>query len=402
MKPLYPAAVCAAIMICLPGCTPAKPDTLVVAAPNGYASKCKSSISWALNRLGMDVEIEMVELPFQSMSSGDENDQEQKQMRTQLMAGEGPDLLLLDQDQQLFQDIIKTAQGGAFYDLAPLLDETIAETDCVPAVMDAGIVDGKRYFVPLGFDVTGVAARTDWLNGWRPDAKTPVEFVTQLSEHAGRDLTLWEEFLTDACPQPLLDTANKTLNLTPQMEEIALYYRDAIDFPHMQKYQDEFWESPVAQTLEENVWAVTHNTELDFLPVPNGQDGYTAKVSLMAAVRANSPYAEEAAKIIGQMLQPDQANAVTRYVPPQCSYCMIPVGREARDLFFETDSRGQPRTEETKERLNFMVDHINAAQIENRANWMANNQFRAWVGAGKTPEEAFSSLQKKYSRYFEE
>jgi hypothetical protein len=82
------------------------------------------------------------------------------QLRTQVMAGKGPDLFIMASDpnvQALFQDPEKTMRGGAFCDVLPLFRQAeISMDDFIAPVMAAGQVNGKQYIVPLFYQVLGV------------------------------------------------------------------------------------------------------------------------------------------------------------------------------------------------------------------------------------------------------
>ena len=71
---------------------------------------------------------------------------------TALMAGMGPCVVLTD----YFEDIHKTMESGLFMNLSPLWhgDENFPhQAQLHPAVMDAGVHRGRRYVIPVSFDV---------------------------------------------------------------------------------------------------------------------------------------------------------------------------------------------------------------------------------------------------------
>lgn len=383
-------------VMCLAGCGQAKPDVLVVAVPQSTGSQCKSSIRRAMRQLGLEMDVEVIEMPSQSLAEGDEAEQLQTQMRTELMAGEGADLFLLDSYQHLLPDVIKTAQNGAFYDLAPLLDETLAEKNVIQPVMDAGVIDGKRYFVPLAFDLQGITARQSWLDGWQPAADTPGGMAQAFLERTGGKKALLSELLLESCPSPMLDTAAKTISLSPQQEEVLDYYSRTHALPWAQTGDDKFYQD----TLYNFMLDYAQDQELVFLPVPNGAGGYTAQVSLMAAVRANSPLAEEAAAIIAELLNPEPVNSTTGAPCSPCGYPALPVGRDALQQYCSTDCKGNP-VPKAGEWI-ALADQINAVWFCGDAEWDVRNQMLAAMREGRSAQDAMADVRQKYRYYFEE
>ncbi len=112
-----------------------------------------------------DVKVKVTILP--DVYDGTEYNPEEREMalsqlRTQVMAGTGPDLFILQTDPTmrlpaLFQDVEKAIRGGVFCDVAPLFRQAeISMDDFIAPVMAAGQVNGKQYIVPLRYQVYGV------------------------------------------------------------------------------------------------------------------------------------------------------------------------------------------------------------------------------------------------------
>lgn len=111
-------------------------------------------------------------------------------LRTEIMAGKGPDLFLLPAGRlsgeegwempALFQNVEQAMQNGHFADLSAFYDaDTELKTDELQrSIMDAGVVDGKRFILPLGFDCSLFVG-----NGGKLDA---LDF--DLTEAASNDL----------------------------------------------------------------------------------------------------------------------------------------------------------------------------------------------------------------------
>lgn len=91
-----------------------------------------------------------------------------ERIQTELMAGRGPDVLLLPTtstweklNSQIsvgsipIQDVNLAMRNGIFYDISEYYDadSELNKDALVPAVMDAGVVDGKRFVLPLRYNI---------------------------------------------------------------------------------------------------------------------------------------------------------------------------------------------------------------------------------------------------------
>lgn len=101
----------------------------------------------------------------------DEREIRLKQLRTKIMSGDGPDVYLLptggelisdepERDQNipivpLFSDVQQAMRNGIFRDISELFASSIAIKSCSlnQDIMDAGVINGKRYVLPLRYDV---------------------------------------------------------------------------------------------------------------------------------------------------------------------------------------------------------------------------------------------------------
>lgn len=100
--------------------------------------------------------------------AGEEQEPAFKRMRTELMAGKGPDMFLLstprpNRSQQeaslsLFPDINKIMRNGVLADMSAYTKADASFAECAPAIMQAGQLDGKQLVLPLafGFHMYGV------------------------------------------------------------------------------------------------------------------------------------------------------------------------------------------------------------------------------------------------------
>ncbi len=80
---------------------------------------------------------------------------------TSLSVGEGPDIIRIDPKMGLLTAVHKTAKSGIFYDLNEFIekDKNFKLTDYNQKVMNSGIIDGKRFLIPLRYNFSTYFAK---------------------------------------------------------------------------------------------------------------------------------------------------------------------------------------------------------------------------------------------------
>jgi len=111
------------------------------------------------------------------------------QLAASMMAGKGPDLILLDYTEDM--DLLKMVKGGAFADLGPYFqaDPSFDSSLYASSVMEAGIFDGKQYLIPISYNVPVLVSEKKLLaeNGLDlSGCKTALEQWETLSDYARR------------------------------------------------------------------------------------------------------------------------------------------------------------------------------------------------------------------------
>lgn len=94
-----------------------------------------------------------------------------QQLRTKILRGQGPDVYLLPTSTELmtdaasgyekvsveplFPDVVQAMTNGMFRDISSLYnaDEDLGKESLQKTVMDAGVLEGKRYVLPLRYDI---------------------------------------------------------------------------------------------------------------------------------------------------------------------------------------------------------------------------------------------------------
>ena len=97
-----------------------------------------------------DVPLRIEQLP----SNPNEQELYLEQLRTKIMAGQGPDVFLLNRYSDTFSDVEQSMHNGLFLDISTYYDQdTALEKDgFAQSIMDAGVVDDARYILPLYYN----------------------------------------------------------------------------------------------------------------------------------------------------------------------------------------------------------------------------------------------------------
>lgn len=79
-------------------------------------------------------------------------------LTTSVMAGEGPDIMVYAPT--MFNSLNKTMSTGVFSDLNELIskDQSFDPSAFFPEVFNSGVTNGKRYFIPISFDLPKIVA----------------------------------------------------------------------------------------------------------------------------------------------------------------------------------------------------------------------------------------------------
>ncbi len=104
-----------------------------------------------------------------------------EQLRTQIMAGSGPDVYILPTG-QLFGNVAQSMRNGLFADISPYYDadEELGREALESAVMDAGTVGNARFVLPLRYTFPAVYMDTSQLESSGLDLERMRENVTGL------------------------------------------------------------------------------------------------------------------------------------------------------------------------------------------------------------------------------
>ncbi len=232
-----------------------------------------------------------------------------KDMQVQVLAGKGPDVFLLDESDSLLPDIVKSSYNGVFLDLNTVIDG-IKGLPLNQTVVKAGEVDGKQYFLPLGYRLAGIAVADDTLGDFQPSSGQPDKFLKEVAAHAGvesfRNESLMKWYLPGLFGTPVLDYEEKSVTVSKELQDMAELLEEGLgitdenapELPDIMTVGDSDDDS-FAMLVE---GSFASGTDIKFLPFPNGEGGINAQVSIFAAVLANSAHASEAGEFLAFLL----------------------------------------------------------------------------------------------------
>ena len=149
-----------------------------------------------------------------------------QQLRTQIMAGKGPDVYLVPSTlyagENLIQDPELAMRNGLFEDISEYYDadEDLKKEDLVTAVMDAGVVDDARYILPLRYDM-------------------PIAYVDVAQfEVQGGSLDMFEGGITNLLDQ-LLASGNPELSVCGSVSWTAMRSFSLNFYPQLVDYDNQ-------------------------------------------------------------------------------------------------------------------------------------------------------------------
>lgn len=281
-------------------------------------------------------------------------------LRTQLMAGKGPDIYIDlmhpygNRDEIEFLSDIKLAMdSNAFCDMLPYLESVgVNMDDFIAPVMEAGRVDGKQYIVPLHYDAYCIITNDyTWEllggdNGFKDSFVasnslselsniTPGSFINTIQGYG-----LWYFQAEQACyalnpfyftVPNAIDYSTYTVNIdTPQVREFmekgkSIYDNitaSALDFEAQEKsaptektaaeFENSIKNEPlclVGRYLDYMLSTVGYmdstGAGVHAVPTRNMNGNVQVLVTMYAAVGANSEHKEEAAELIKLFLSED-------------------------------------------------------------------------------------------------
>lgn len=258
-------------------------------------------------------EVELIVLP----TDKDEAEMKLSELRTEVMAGKGPDIFLLEcvwpeyeeSDNGLFVDLEKTMETGLFLPL----DEYIKNAKYIDTsgwnqtVLDAGKTEEGQVVLPLYYYLPAYVFESSNLS----EQEVPGS---------------WEELMTSE--NPVLKNAVKEQMFsyfTYSFGNLADYQAGTLTFSEeeLKGYMEEFLTFEIAVNAQEDMQSLPEpiaggwtsgeffysgvgraaGEELTYVSIPNREGSVTAMVTMFAALNKNTTRAEEAFSFLDYILR---------------------------------------------------------------------------------------------------
>lgn len=277
--------------------------------------------------------------------SGEERDVYLEKLRTQIMAGKGPDVFLLptyteQSNSALFSDVTQAMYNSLFSDISQYYDadESLNTAGLNTVVMDAGCIGETRYVLPLRYDFTVLYATVESMCGYSLNLDSTEKNIMDLSKavlEEGNSATarcVWGRgmFGFDLLSDPL-DYASSEVLLSEEelaeymaliqaLKEQAVMDNISCETPilHYIRYGTclnkhiPFAISYLSSALDYSAIAFAEQTDLKMYPIRSIDGDLVAKVTYYAAVGSGSNQPELAYSFIREFLKEEYQWAQTQ------------------------------------------------------------------------------------------
>lgn len=295
---------------------------------------------------GSKVDLQMIP------AEGSEREIVLQSLRTQIMSGDGPDVFLLpsgsvpgsmgQQEQDgLFRDVEVCMRNGNFADLSAYYDADteLNKEELQQEIMDAGCYDGKRYVLPIRWDMPVVCADQAKLEKAGLDvslfSKGALSAIDAVLETGDLELIFDANFLPECvlCLFPnLLDYENGEVRLTQEEMEDFFKKRKAIaDSPWPDSFEPggtamltnlisysrnengefalsgrgSYYMTTLKKCVDMVGMAKAQGVDMSVLPLPATDGSTVAEITYFGAVNAGSDKTEAAYHFLRCLLTPD-------------------------------------------------------------------------------------------------
>lgn len=369
-------------------------------------------------KLYPEIQIDMEVVPYDyhtSTKKTEKNEKIMKDMQMQIMSGKGPDVFLLDEDNQVLPDIIKSSYNGVFLDLNTVIDG-LEDMPLNQTVLKAGEIDGKQYFLPLGYTLNGIAVTQDMIGDWKPSSALPDKFMEEVASHIGvkgfpSEFLLREE-IAGLFGKPILNYEEKTITFSEELKNLSeflverqeLSFESTSELPNIMQLGD-----CVVSSGEELLGRqLASGVDTVFLPFPNGEKGINAKVNVFAAVRANSSYASSAGDFLEFLLSDEmQGSTGWENFGAGRMFTAIPVNNNAfvpvyqHRLSVGTEGENQEKPLEKAEELFQISQQITTARFCQYENSLIFKEI-FMTNEKNSVEKKLDHLKNELRFYFDE
>ena len=269
-----------------------------------------------LEASGNETEYELLVLPEDT----EDREPELTRIRTEIMAGEGPDAFILstaipgavldpstgETMESLFPNVEKSMYSPLFLDLEDMVQqsEIVDLENCNQAVMDVGVTGDGRFLLPLTYTFSGIMVDRSALED--PDYTfSTLDQLLQSDQETLKGLFSYSTLgMFPNCLGLLADYQGQNLLVTSESLQTAIEQGESFA-----AYQDEQYSGSTARLggLAAS-WSDWMNlpyeeTAYNVYPIPNPEGGVTAAVTMYAAINRNASHPQEAFALIEQLFR---------------------------------------------------------------------------------------------------
>lgn len=411
-------------------------SVLVICSEQDYKSDIDIIIAAFEAQTGQKVDVEYIP-PTYSFEGTPESALEKRntvvqQIKTEMMAGEGPDLFLLPSygsPAELFPDALKTMSSGVFADLSKYNEDF----NISQPILRAGQYQTQQYIIPLGVRIPAFITSTELMSeiNFNVDAamKNAEAFLNELSIHPpleGRfEIYSLVPFFSLLSEDIMVDAEKQTVNLRTGYLETVLAYERSLYCEYSDSGEGIF-ASPSAEKIYDGsrsfAFGMLGMTDMQFAAhdlltsstddfivslFPNEKGTTTAIVSGYAAVSANSSQIDAAIEFVKFILQSQYQNA---FVGTGASnFAGLPVNSEdiadylmhnPRDITTEVENEELYQQFKTVQEA--IAQNITHARIPtvNEALW--NTAIIDNFASDSLMDEALAKLEREFNLYITE
>jgi ABC-type glycerol-3-phosphate transport system substrate-binding protein len=366
-------------------------------------------------------------------------------LTAEILAGEGPDIF--SGSTYMLPSIYKAAQNGTFYDLNKLIkkDKQFKVEDYYGPVMDSGLIDGKRYLVPVNFGVNvfytyGSVLKNNNLQideknfSWDVLSKMSAQFTSQNKEKYFFNLMDFTT-LVESSGLDLVDYKSKKANFdSKEFIKLLKTYKEitpaVCPADVLTKYKGFWWGLAKDNKLvllnsylsnPSNFWteynfaknALNSDVKIYSYPTISGNEKTAATVKNFAAISSKCKHKNEAFDFIKILLSEEiQNNTDLPY---------IPVNKEAYkkmiDFYSNKDNQKEigsvlgdnkryqsvPFSKEFADTLDGLPDKVETSYFwDGSVYTIIDNEMKDYMSDKKTAEQTAKSINDKVLLFLNE
>lgn len=360
-----------------------------------------------------ETDYELLVLP----SNTEDREPELTRIRTEIMAGEGPDAFVLNGshprlflDQQtmeplepLFPNVEKSMYSHLFLDLEEMVQqsEIVDLESCNQTVMDVGVTEDGRFLLPIAYTFSTVMVDQSALE----DPDYTFSTLDQLLQSDQESLKGFFSYKTIVmfpdCMGTLADYKSQNLLVTTESLTKAIQQADALIALQDERYSGS--EAVRGETGGSRAWMDLRYDELEYtvFPIPNQEGEITAGVTRYAAINRNTDHPQEAFAFIEQLFREELATGGSLVVNNYNYYPLrfdhdLPVKEQVLLDYIEPNTQAG-----TMESLRAAVNRIDSAKVYSDLDLDIYELYETWhfsYGQLDTPleelvEQTISSME---------